>query len=67
MTEPVKQESDEKVHAIKWRGEEWDRIELAARALTEREHFTVTPTDIIRSGAARRSEEILQHLTDAAA
>jgi hypothetical protein len=59
MDEPVKHETDEKVHAIKWRGQEWDRIELAAKALTDREHFTITPTDIIRSGAARRAEEIL--------
>lgn len=60
MNEPVKQEvTEEKVHAVKWRGEEWDRIEAAAAAMTEREHFPVSPTDIIRSGAVRRADEIL--------
>ncbi len=59
MERPVKTEPEEKVHAVKWRGEEWERIEAAAKALSDEQHFPVTPTDIIRSGAVRRADEIL--------
>lgn len=44
---------------VRWRVADLDRIAAAARALGQREHIDVTVTDIIRSGAIRRAEEIL--------
>jgi len=57
MTEHGKQEPQS--HTVRWPQEDWERIKDAARALGEREHIPITPTDIIRSGAIRRADEIL--------
>lgn len=60
MPEPVKLDPPEdKVHAVRWRLDQWERLEAAAATLSEREVLNVTPTDIIRSGAMRRADEIL--------
>ena len=53
------QADDEKSFTIRWKLHEWERIQEAVRTLTEREHFRHSPTDVIRSGAMRRVEEIL--------
>jgi uncharacterized protein (DUF1778 family) len=36
-----------------------ETIERAAKALSEREGITVTVSDLVRSGALRRADEIL--------
>lgn len=43
---------------VSWPHDQWERIESAARILSEQEHFEVTPTDIIRSGAVRRADDV---------
>lgn len=59
MSEPEKPEATEKKHTVIWQGDDWEKLEKAARALNEREHLNLAPVDIIRSGALRRAEEIL--------
>jgi hypothetical protein len=39
--------------------DELGKIEEAARKLGEREHLNVTISDVVRSGALKRAEEIL--------
>jgi len=60
MTGPANNAPGEPVSLpIKWNAEDWAKLKAAADALTERNSFRVTPTDIIRSGALRRAEEVL--------
>lgn len=56
--------SGQRSHTIRWDDADMARLEEAARALTDREHFAVTITDIIRRGARREADAIL---TEAAA
>jgi hypothetical protein len=58
VAEPSKS-SEAHPHTIKWDSVDWDRIEEATRLLGERHHIDLTTTDIIRSGARRFVEEIL--------
>lgn len=51
---------------VRWPAADFERIEAAARLLGDREHIDITPTDIIRSGAIRRAEEILSQQQEAA-
>ena len=57
MTETDKPEP--RNHAVRWKAEDWARIEEAARVKGEQEHLQLTATDIIRSGALRFVAEIL--------
>jgi hypothetical protein len=57
MTDPSKAEP--RNHAVRWKAEDWERIEEAARIKGAEEHLDLTPTDIIRSGALRFVAEIL--------
>lgn len=59
MDESVKSEPSPRHHTVRWLPEDWAKLEAAASSLGTREHIEITPTDIIRSGALRRAEEIL--------
>jgi hypothetical protein len=60
-------ETGSRGHTIKWDRADLARIEEAARVLSEREHLDLNATDIIRSGARRFAEEILNGTTSPAA
>jgi hypothetical protein len=59
-TEAPTSAPETRVHAVRWDVAELERFEAAAKALSEREHFPVTVTDIIRRGARREADAILQ-------
>jgi uncharacterized protein (DUF1778 family) len=50
---------------VRWKIADYELLEEAARVLGQREHLSITTTDIIRSGALRRAEEILSQPADA--
>jgi len=45
---------------VRWKGDEFAKIEAAAQALSAREQIAITRTDIIRRGALREAEAILE-------
>lgn len=51
---------ESRVLGIRWDTSELDRLDRAAALLSEREHFRVTVTDVIRRGTRRELEAILQ-------
>lgn len=53
-------------HTVRWMIADYEAIEQAAKVLAAREHIEITPTDIIRSGAIRRADEILATEQEAA-
>jgi hypothetical protein len=56
----VATERPEKPHQVRWKAVEWELFEAAADEFSKQQHMTkTTPTDVIRSGAIRRSVEIL--------
>jgi len=63
MTEPRNESevSPPKGLTIRWDGDLYERIEQAARVLSEREHLDVNTTDLIRRAVRREVEEILSH------
>ena len=63
MSAPVK---PDRKHTVIWSGEDWERLEAAARVFGQREHMDVAEVDIIRSGARRLAEEILASAESAA-
>jgi hypothetical protein len=64
MTSPSNAEPDEgRGLTVRWNAEDWAKLKDAAEAETARQGFRVTPTDIIRSGAIRRADEILNPAT----
>ena len=60
MADDDKETSLDKHHPVRWKRDEWNRISEAATILRDREHIEITPTDIIRSGAIRRADEIIE-------
>jgi len=60
MTGPATDDAPEGMNLpVKWNAEDWAKLKAAADLRTAAEGFRVTPTDIIRSGALRRAEEVL--------
>lgn len=55
----VRNEPAERSVTVRWRVADLDRIRAAAARLAQREGVTVSNSDIIRSGAIRRADEIL--------
>lgn len=67
-TDRESESSGSKNVPMRWRADEWATLERAASAFAEREHMRrTTPTDVIRSGAMRRAEEILAEAENTAA
>lgn len=58
MAEPATK-ADGVNHPVKWKDEHWSRLVRAAETQSVIEHYTVTPTDLIRQGTMRRVDEIL--------
>lgn len=52
-------ERETRVHSIQWRVADLERIEAAAQVLSNREHISVSMTDVIRRGAIREAEALL--------
>jgi hypothetical protein len=61
MTLPGNTDHDDdlKARTIRWKPEDWQAIEDATRALNERDHSDLTPTDFIRMGARKLAAEVL--------
>lgn len=48
-----------RVLSVRWDSADVERFAEAAKTLSDREHFDVTVTDIIRRGARREADAIL--------
>lgn len=59
MEESVKESVGERRHTIRWREEDWARIERAAEKLASEMHVEIDPVDLIRGASLRRADEIL--------
>lgn len=59
MADPARQIPEVKNHSIQWTREDWDRVLQAVEILSERAHFNLTPTDVIRAGTRRYLDEVL--------
>lgn len=59
MTDPIKANTEPRKHTVLWRPEDWERIEQAAKVISDREHIEVAPVDLIRGSTMRRVDEIL--------
>lgn len=58
---------ESRVLGIRWDAAELERLERAAELLSEREHFRVTMTDVIRRGTRRELDAIEQEAAEASA
>jgi len=61
MTLPgnTEHEQDRKALTVRWMPDDWRAIEDAIRALNERDHSELTPTDFIRMASRKLAAEIL--------
>ena len=44
---------------VRWKAEDWHAIEEAVRAINERDHSDLTPTDFIRMATRRFAAEVV--------
>lgn len=58
---------ESKVLGIRWDAADLERMERAAALLSEREHFRVTVTDVIRRGTRRELDAIEKEAAEASA
>lgn len=62
MSETSKQDGQaqpDKVHAVRWRAEDWDRIVALTKKMAAEEHLDLVEADIIRKGTRALLESAL--------
>lgn len=59
MTGPGKPEVETRALTVRWPADQFEKIEKAAKTLSEQTGLTATPTDIIRRGALAQAELVL--------
>lgn len=62
MRKPAKSKASDAyplARGVRWKPDEWARIQEAVAALAARHQVRATAADVIRSGTLRRVEEIL--------
>jgi hypothetical protein len=61
MTSPGNTEHEQELRAltVRWKPDDWRAIEEATKALNERDHSDLTPTDFIRMASRKLAAEIV--------
>ena len=53
------EQTEDRIHAVRWDREVFARLEQAADRWAEQAHLSISVADVIRTGAIRRAEETL--------